>query len=474
MSGSLGSIISTAESGLGAIKAGIAVISDNVANAGVSTYTAKTQDLSSFEVGNQSFGVRTGLVSRSVNEALQASAWSLAGSVSSLTVQSQVLTAVNNTQGTPGDGTSLSDAVTALQSSFTTLQADPSNASQQSAVVAAADALANKINSTASTITSERNSVQTQIVAAVGTLNAALATVKATTQQIMSAVATNGSTAELEDQRDAALQTLSSTLNLQYSEQPDGNITILSQNGLAIPLDSTFSTQSAVLSPSSTYTAGGSSVPGIMRHLRYNYTPVVDETSQWSGGTLGGLIQLRDTTLPAYTTSLDTFSANLANQFSSQGLQLFTDGTSATTLTGYAGLSSAITVNPTVTATPSLVRDGTDGANADGVAGYTAVINAVLNTTFATSGTTPSLETQAESFVSNQSADTSRVTTDLANATAYQTTVGTALSNASGVDVDQQMGLMIQLQNAYQANAQVITTANQMFTALLNIFVQSG
>jgi flagellar hook-associated protein FlgK len=39
--------------------------------------------------------------------------------------------------------------------------------------------------------------------------------------------------------------------------------------------------------------------------------------------------------------------------------------------------------------------------------------------------------------------------------------------------VDQQMGLMIQLQNAYQANAQVITTANQMFTTLTEIFVQS-
>jgi flagellar hook-associated protein FlgK len=35
------------------------------------------------------------------------------------------------------------------------------------------------------------------------------------------------------------------------------------------------------------------------------------------------------------------------------------------------------------------------------------------------------------------------------------------------------MGLMIQLQNSYQANAQVMTTANNMFTALLNIFAQS-
>jgi flagellar hook-associated protein 1 FlgK len=229
-----------------------------------------------------------------------------------------------------------------------------------------------------------------------------------------------------------------------------------------------------VLSPGSTYTPGGSSVPPILLQSSNPDIPPVDVTEQISGGSLGSLIQLRDTTLPAYTTSLDTFSANLANQFSAQGLQLFTDGSGNTPLTSYAGLSSAIEVNPAVTATPSLVRDGTSGsANPGGAAGFTGVIDNVLNTTFGSTGTTPSLETQAQNFVSQQSADTEQVGTNLTNATAYQTTVGTALSNGSGVNVDQQMGLMIQLQNAYQANAQVITTAAQMFTALTEIFVQA-
>ena len=102
------------------------------------------------------------------------------------------------------------------------------------------------------------------------------------------------------------------------------------------------------------------------------------------------------------------------------------------------------------------------------------MIDNVLNTTFASNGTTPSLETQAQNFVSQQSCRHSQAGTNLTNATAYQTTVGTALSRQSGVDVDQQMGLMIQLQNAYQANAQVITTASEMFTALTEIFVQSA
>ena len=149
MSGNLSSIIGTAQSGLAAVSAGIAVISDNVANAGVASYSVKTQDVSSFDVGGQTYGVRTGQVSRSVNAALEASAWAAAGSVAGLTIQSQVLTAINNTQGTPSAGTSLADFVSALQSAFTGLQSQPSSQTQQSAVVAAADTLAGSINSTA-------------------------------------------------------------------------------------------------------------------------------------------------------------------------------------------------------------------------------------------------------------------------------------------------------------------------------------
>lgn len=476
MSGSLSSIINSASSGLAAAKAGIAVISNNVANAGVASYTSQTQDVSTFEVDGQSYGVQTGVVSTSINAALLASSFSLASSVGAATVQSQVLTAINETQGTPGGGTSLADAVSALQSSFTTLQADPSSQAQQTAVVAAANTLASTINTTASTITTQENNVQSQIVSSVSTLNSALATVQSTTQQIMAATASGGSTANLADERDAALQTLSSTLDLQYTTQPNGDVSISTQNGLSIPLDSTFSTQSAVLSPAST-APGSSTVPAIMLQSGNPDTPPVNVTSQLTGGSLGALIQLRDTTLPGYTASLDSFSANLASGFSAAGLNLFTDGSGNTVpTTGYAvGLSSSIGVNPAVTATPSLVVNGTAGAaNPSGVAGFTGVIDNVLNTTFASNGRTPSLETQAGNFISQQSFDTSQAGTNLTNATAYQTTVGSALSSQSGVNVDQQMGLMIQLQNDYQASAQVITTAAQLFTALTSIFVQNA
>lgn len=249
MSNSLTSILSNAASGMRAAQASVAVVSDNIANAGVAGYTAKTQESSAFLVGDQTSGVRTGLVSRSVDEALQASLWSQASRVGALTVRSQVLTSVNATQGAPGDSTSLADALTGLQNSFTELQAQPSSQTQQAAVVTAATTLARTINETAGSITAQRNNAQSQIVTSVDTLNSALAEVQATTRDIIVAKGSGSDTAALEDRRDQALQTISDHIDVHYDKQANGDVTILGRNGFSIPLDSRFSTAAATLAP---------------------------------------------------------------------------------------------------------------------------------------------------------------------------------------------------------------------------------
>ena len=43
-----------------------------------------------------------------------------------------------------------------------------------------------------------------------------------------------------------------------------------------------------------------------------------------------------------------------------------------------------------------------------------------------------------------------------------------ALSNATGVNVDQEMSLMLDLEHTYQASARMMKTVDDMMTALLN------
>ena len=46
----------------------------------------------------------------------------------------------------------------------------------------------------------------------------------------------------------------------------------------------------------------------------------------------------------------------------------------------------------------------------------------------------------------------------------------TALSNATGVNLDEQLSSMLDIEHAYQASAQLMNTVNTMYTSLLQAF----
>ena len=180
----------------------------------------------------------------------------------------------------------------------------------------------------------------------------------------------------------------------------------------------------------------------------------------------------RDELLTTAHESLDALSAKVANRFAAQGLQLFTDGGGSSPLAAYPGLAERIQVNPAVLADPSLVRDGTPPSPfplnpPGGPAGFADLIGRVLSATFPSSPASTGLAADAQAFVSRQSAAAGQATGELAGAQSYQTRVSTQLSDNSAVNVDQEMGLMINLQNSYQANARVVQATQALFLALL-------
>ncbi|HTB44074.1 MAG TPA: flagellar basal body rod C-terminal domain-containing protein, partial [Acetobacteraceae bacterium] len=206
---------------------------------------------------------------------------------------------------------------------------------------------------------------------------------------------------------------------------------------------------------------------------------------------------------------LDEFSQNLASRFSTQGLTLFSDpqgnvpaGGGVPVQSGYVGFAGIIQVNPAVQADPSLVRDGTNASTPPaapftpnppgGPAGFSALIDNVLtyalgpdaqdgvpqsasNTTgLGASGTldapyaTPAtLGNEATDLVAAQAQDSANTTSQLTTEQAVQTTLNNTLSSSSGVDMDTEMSLMIQLQNDYGVNAKIIAAVQSMFTQLI-------
>ena len=134
-----------------------------------------------------------------------------------------------------------------------------------------------------------------------------------------------------------------------------------------------------------------------------------------------------------------------------------------------------------------MVRDG-DVPPVPARAGYTGIINAVLNTALGSNATAgvptsqacgpagtlnapyvapPTLGQLAATMLASQAQDSAATTTQADTEQAVQTTLASKLSAQSGVNMDTEMSHMIQLQNAYGANAKVIAAVQAMWTQLL-------
>ncbi|MBV8523088.1 MAG: flagellar hook-associated protein FlgK, partial [Acetobacteraceae bacterium] len=210
---------------------------------------------------------------------------------------------------------------------------------------------------------------------------------------------------------------------------------------------------------------------------------------------------------------LDEFANGLASRFDAQGLRLFTDptgavpaSTGAPVQSGYVGFASEIQVNPAVLQQPALVRDGTQAVSGNpagassftpnppgGPAGFNTLISRVLDyalgsevqsgvpqpgfnvnrlgatgTISAPFAAPPTLAGFATALVGAQAQQSSATTSTLSMEQSVQTALQSKFTAQSGVNIDTEMSTMLQLQNAYQANARVLTAVQQLFTDLFN------
>jgi len=502
MSMSLTSALHIANSGLTNVSTALSLVAHNVANASTTGYAVESLNQQSMTASGIGMGVRTGVATTDVNAQLAADLTAQNATVSGLQTTQTALQPISSLLGTVGQSNDLSSQLTTLQNDFTALLGNPSSTSAQQQVVVDAQSLAGSINTLSNAYTTARQGVQNNLVAAVGSLNTALGQIGTLNKQIVVAQASGGSTADLTNQMAAVEQTVSQLVGVKFVTQSNGAVLVITNSGTTLPTQggTALSTSNATISAGSSLSAG--TIPAIMMGG-------VDVTSQLTGGQIGANIALRDTTLPTYQAELDQFSQTLASQFSAQGLTLFSNaagvvpalGTApAPVQSGYVGFASQIQVNPAVLANPALVRDGTNtiagsatGASAftpnpTGAAGFTGMISRVLDYTFGSTvqpgvsqpasptsglGITGTLAAPylapatlgglASTVIAAQAQDIGNSSSQLSNEQTLQTTLQGKISSQSGVNIDTEMANMVQLQNAYGANARIISTVQSIW-----------
>ncbi|PDT73389.1 flagellar hook-associated protein FlgK [Bradyrhizobium sp. C9] len=335
---------SIAFSGLSATQVQISVASANISNADTKGYTEKTANQSSSVTSGVGTGVTISGITSAVDKLLLKSLVGADSDLGAADTNNNYLTELQQLYGSTssGDssttGTSLANTIAAFESALSSLASTPSSASLQSNAVSALAAVTNQLQQTSSGIQKLRSNADQDIASAVTDVNSDLQQISDLNKQIKQEAAAGQSTADLEDQRNSALQDLASQMNVSYFTTSSGDLQVYTGSGQAL-VDSTAHplsyTAAQSVTASTTYTAGSatSGFSGITVNG-------VDITSQISSGKVSALITLRDQTLPAAQSQLDELAQQLAssvNAVSNQGSSV----PPPTSLTGTATVSNS-------------------------------------------------------------------------------------------------------------------------------------
>ncbi|RUW68603.1 flagellar basal body rod C-terminal domain-containing protein, partial [Mesorhizobium sp. M1E.F.Ca.ET.063.01.1.1] len=211
-------------------------------------------------------------------------------------------------------------------------------------------------------------------------------------------------------------------------------------------------------------------------------------------GKLAGMLKLRDSVAATMQSQLDEIARGLIAAFAEtapsqpDAAGLFTwSGAPAIPAAGTLvnGLAGSISVNaafdPSAGGSPSLLRDGgANGAayvsNPGSGASYSDLLIAYGNRLDQPMAFDTSAGITVSSGVSDYAANAigwfegvrQQASTNADAKEALATRTAEALSNETGVNVDQEMSLLLDLEHTYQASARMMKTVDDMLNALLS------
>lgn len=305
---SLSIALSNALSGLQTSQSVIQVISNNVTNANTAGYSRKSADPVSRNILGVGQGVSASDVSRVVDERLILNLRSTISEEGSAKALSSYYSDILNEFGTLSDNSSLGAKLSNLTSKLQSLAAAPETAASRLSVVNDAVAVAKKLNALSARIQTLRNDADSQIADKIEVVNGELNKIAKLNMQIETARAKGESTAELEDLRDQAINTVSGFVDIRYFTRSSGAVVVTLADGrtLADTRASTLShPKAAALSADISYPGAG------IGPILLNGT---DVTSTIRSGELKGLIDARDTVLPNIQAEIDNLSLMLRDQ----------------------------------------------------------------------------------------------------------------------------------------------------------------
>jgi flagellar hook-associated protein 1 FlgK len=306
-------------SGLRANQAALSLVSSNVANAETPGYVRKTANQVQMATG--AGGVQTIGVNRALDEYIQAQLRTETSGASYARVRADFLANLQNVYGDPSSSSTLEGNFNALTGALQALSASPESQSARTAVINAAQSMAQQLNSATQGIQSLRANAELGLSNAVSVANNAMAQIAKINKQVQGNVAQDASTAALLDQRDQYITQLSQLMDIRVVASGGNQVSIFTNAGVQLvgadAAQLSFNAQGTV-TPSTVWDSdpAKSNLGSIVINFPNGGSIDLIASNSIRSGSIAAYLELRDKTLVQAQEQVDQLAASLASALS--------------------------------------------------------------------------------------------------------------------------------------------------------------
>jgi flagellar hook-associated protein 1 FlgK len=486
---SLTTALGIAKQSLQATSRQTSVVSQNITNANNPDYVRRNAVVSS-----EAPGARVIVIQRVASEALfranlsAVSAYEGQGTLrSGIDTMAQAVNGVDNAN-------SPAKVIGSLYEAIQLYSNNPANASLGENAIEAARQAVRSLNDGAAAVNTQRTDADRQIAAAVDELNGLLQDFQTANSAIVFGTQTGRDVSDQLDRRDTLLKQISQYVPISTITRENNDMVLTTSSGATL-FETTPRAVSFQPKPGYDATTVGNSVYIDGIPLQAGQGADTD-----AGGKIAALLQIRDVVAPAIQAQLDEVARGLVMAFA----ETDQTGGAAPALAGLftwsggptlppagvvsPGFAGSISVNAAMDSrqggNPTVLRDGgangaTYLANVGGNASFSALLitysgnldQSIAFDPTAGAGTNVSVmeySTNIIGWLENLRQQTTRAEE---NKGAMVVRTAEALSNDTGVNMDQEMSLLLELEHSYEASARLIKAVDEM---LANLIAMAG
>lgn len=455
-------LVNIALSGLNANRVALNVTAQNVANVNTPGYSRQQALMASvggsvsnsLSAGN---GVEVTSIRRVTDQYLVKQTWSTNSAASYASSYTVAMSQLENTLG--ADGFSISAGLDSFHAALNDATVKPDSVPFRQQIIAEAEALSRRFNTLNESLHNQHKDMSDQRTAALASANSLMANIAQVNKQIVEMQGSGGNPAQLMDSRDALVGELSKIVEIKTTDQPDGSLQVTLASGQPLVMGADYGKLTATPDMNDPYLA----------ELNVEFANQEFAVEQSVGGQLGAINDYQTDVLKKNQVALDDMAKALADEYNdvlSTGKDL--NGNPGKPLFSYdpANPASSLTITDIDAEELAFSSDGTPG-NADVLNDLIALSNkSVVITGYGSL----SLNDAFTAMVGDAAVKSRQAASDYEAKAAMNHQAHAARDNVSSVNSDEEAANLMTFANAHNANMKVISTANQLFDSVLQLF----